>query len=49
MPFVRSVAKRILFLENGKIVADGSAADIFENPSNERLRRFLDNINMLDM
>ena len=49
MPFVRSVAKRILFLENGKIVADGSAAEIFENPSNERLRRFLDNINMLDM
>ena len=49
MPFVRSVAKRVIFLENGRIVADGSAADIFENPSNERLRRFLDNINMLDM
>lgn len=48
MPFVRSVAKRILFLENGKIVADGTASDIFEHPANERLRRFLVHINMLE-
>ncbi len=48
MPFVRSVAKRIIFLENGKIVADGTANDIFEHPNNERLRRFLININMLE-
>ena len=48
MPFVRSVAKRVIFLENGKIVADGTAKDIFEHPSNERLRRFLININMLE-
>lgn len=48
MPFVRSVAKRVIFLENGKIVADGSAKSIFDNPTNERLRRFLININMLE-
>ena len=48
MPFVRSVAKRVIFLENGKIVADGTAKDIFEHSSNERLRRFLININMLE-
>ena len=48
MPFVRSVAKRVIFLENGKIVADGTAKDIFEHPDNERLRRFLININMLE-
>ena len=48
MPFVRSVAKRVIFLENGRIVADGTAKSIFENPTNERLRRFLININMLE-
>ena len=49
MPFVRSVAKRVIFLENGKIVADGTADEVFGNPSNERLRKFLANINMLEM
>jgi ABC-type polar amino acid transport system ATPase subunit len=48
MNFVKSVANRIIFLENGKIVADGSARDIFENPDSERLRRFLANINLLE-
>ncbi len=48
MPFVKSVSRRVIFLENGKIVADGTARDIFENPSNERLKRFLANINMLE-
>ena len=47
MDFVRNVADRIIFLENGKVVADGSPKEIFENPANERLRIFLRNINML--
>ena len=46
MPFVRSVANRVIFLENGRIVADGTAEDIFENPASERLKRFLTSINM---
>ena len=48
MNFVKSVANRIIFLENGKIVADGTPREIFENPKNERLRTFLRNINMLE-
>lgn len=48
MNFVKSVANRIIFLENGKIVADGTPKEIFDNPTNERLRTFLKNINMLD-
>lgn len=48
MNFVKSVANRIIFLENGKIVADGTPKEIFENPTNERLKEFLRNINMLD-
>ena len=47
MDFVRNVANRIIFLENGKIVASGSPKEIFENPKNDRLREFLRNINML--
>ena len=35
-------------LENGKIVADGTPKEIFENPTNERLKTFLSNINMLE-
>ena len=48
MNFVKSVANRIIFLENGKIVADGTPKEIFENPTNERLKTFLSNINMLE-
>lgn len=48
MPFVRSVANRVIFLENGRIVADGTADEVFENPANERLRRFLVSIHMLE-
>ena len=47
MDFVKNVADRIIFLEEGKIVADGTPGEIFDNPENERLRTFLRNINML--
>ena len=48
MNFVRHVANRVIFLENGKIVADGTAEEIFEHPTNQRLKEFLININLLD-
>ncbi len=48
MNFVKNVANRILFLENGKIVADGTPKEIFENPTNERLKEFLVKIHMLE-
>lgn len=43
MNFVRQVANRVIFLENGHIVADGPAEEVFENPENPRLCRFLAN------
>jgi len=46
MNFVKSVANRIIFLENGKVVADGTPREIFDNPTNDRLKLFLRNINM---
>lgn len=48
MNFVKNVANRILFLENGRIVADGTPKEIFDNPKNERLKEFLVKIHMLD-
>ncbi|MGL6218868.1 MAG: amino acid ABC transporter ATP-binding protein, partial [Lacrimispora sphenoides] len=48
MNFVRNVANRIIFLENGKIVADGTPKEIFDNPKNQRLKEFLVKIHMLE-
>lgn len=48
MNFVRSVANRIIFLENGKIVANGTPRDIFDNPTDDRLREFSEKINLLE-
>lgn len=48
MGFVKNVASRVIFLENGKIVSDADAKSTFENPKNERLRKFLADINQFD-
>lgn len=48
MNFVKNVANRIIFLENGKIVADGTPKEIFDNPKNQRLKEFLVKIHMLE-
>jgi ABC-type polar amino acid transport system ATPase subunit len=47
MQFVRTVATRVIFLTGGKIVEDGSAAEVFERPRNQRTRDFLARINRL--
>ncbi len=39
--FARSVANRIIFMDEGEIVEDGSPKDIFFNPKEERTRQFL--------
>ena len=41
MGFAREVANRVIFMENGKIVEEGSPADIFDHPKSERLQSFL--------
>lgn len=48
MNFVKNVANKIIFLENGKIVEEGRPVDIFENPQSQRLKEFLAKINMLE-
>ena len=39
--FARNVATRILFMDEGRIAADGAPEEIIDNPENPRLRQFL--------
>jgi polar amino acid transport system ATP-binding protein len=41
MGFARQVADRVLFMDEGLIVEDGTPSDIFDRPQHERTRRFL--------
>jgi polar amino acid transport system ATP-binding protein len=41
MGFARDVADRVVFMDEGVIIEEGSPEDIFENPKNERTRDFL--------
>ena len=41
MGFARSVANEIIFMENGKIMDQGTPHKLFTNPEHERTRRFL--------
>ena len=42
MAFAKAVADRVIFLENGKIVEEGSPLEFFDNPQTDRLKRFLE-------
>ena len=44
MNFVRKIANRVLFLDEGKITFDGKTKDFF-NSDNERIKEFLSKIN----
>jgi polar amino acid transport system ATP-binding protein len=41
MAFARQVADRVLFMDDGVLVEEGSPAEIFDRPREERTRRFL--------
>jgi putative glutamine transport system ATP-binding protein len=41
MGFAREVAKRVVFMDQGKIVEEAAPADFFANPKEERARLFL--------
>ncbi len=48
MNFVRHVANRVIFLDNGHIVEDGSATEVFNNPKNPRIREFFAKMSLLN-
>jgi len=41
MGFARDVADRVVFMDEGNVVEEGSPEDIFENPQNDRTKDFL--------
>lgn len=41
MGFAREVADRVIFMDEGRIVEEASAAEFFKNPKEERARQFL--------
>ena len=42
--FRRQVADRVVFIDEGLIVEEGTPADIFDRPQEERTRRFLSKV-----
>ena len=44
MGFAREVGDRIIFMENGLVVEEGTKEEFFNNPGQERTRLFLSNI-----
>lgn len=41
MGFAREVGTRVIFMDGGKIIEEGTPSEIFDNPQNERLQTFL--------
>ena len=44
MGFAKNVGNRILFMDNGEIIEDCSPKDFFENPTNDRIKDFLNKV-----
>ncbi len=44
MGFAKEVATRVIFMDDGKILEEGTPKEIFENPQNPRLKDFLSKV-----
>ena len=44
MGFAREVGNRVLFMDDGKILEQGSPDEIFNHPQNPRLKDFLSKV-----
>ena len=42
MSFAKEIADRIIFMDDGRIIEEGTPKKIFSNPQNERTKRFLE-------
>jgi len=41
MGFAREVSDRVVFMDEGQIIEEGTAEEIFKNPKSDRLKNFL--------
>jgi polar amino acid transport system permease protein len=39
--FARDVADRVVFMDGGEVIEQGTPAQVIDNPSHERTRKFL--------
>ena len=46
MAFARDVADRVIFMDNGSVIEQGAAQELFTNPSSERVKQFLQHFSM---
>ena len=44
MGFAKEVGSRVIFMDEGKIVEQGTPTDIFDNPQNPRTKEFLSKV-----
>lgn len=44
MGFAKEISNRVIFMDQGIILEEGSPTDIFENPQNPRLKEFLSKV-----
>lgn len=44
MGFAKEVANRVMFIDDGNFLEDGTPQQIFENPQNERTKDFLNKV-----
>lgn len=44
MGFARAAADKVVFMDNGEVIETGTPNQVFDTPSEERTRRFLDHI-----
>ena len=44
MGFAREVASRVVFIDDGRIIEQGTPSEIFDSPQNERLQDFLNKV-----
>ncbi len=49
MDFARSIANRVIFMENGDICEDGTPEQIFDHPQHERTRQFIHRLKVLTL
>ncbi|HCA70094.1 MAG TPA: glutamine ABC transporter ATP-binding protein, partial [Lachnospiraceae bacterium] len=45
MAFARDVADRVIFMDNGVIIEEGTPAEVFNNTTNQRTKEFLQRFN----
>ena len=44
MGFAKEVADRVLFMDHGKIIEEGTPKEVFDNPKSDRLKNFLSTV-----